>query len=538
MIPFRYRLRPSAHLRDVGERVQVWSDTPLSALWVNRACARLLSECDGSVSVHELAQRYSVAEERVFELCEHFRRRAILELTPIVSNSLFGPLVSVIVPVYERHGDLDDCLRGLDRQTYPPRLTEVLVVDDGSPDPPEHVCAKHRCTLIMSSPNRGQSFCRNLGASRAKGDILAFVDSDCVPEPDWLAEIIPYFEWESIGAAGGSVEGFYQESMLDRYEDVFSSLNLGANTLMAADNATTFYVPTCNLLVRAAVYATLGGIREDLRVGEDVDFCWRLRSEGHVLLYVNRGQVRHKHRNELGHMLRRKAQYGSSEAVLQRLHPDKRKTFPSPGLSWATWLLLTAGLVGSSGPLVAAAAVPLTWDVMRLHLHARDAGLPLPPYSLLFSVARTHMSGGYIIASHMTRYYMLGLCLVGLVFPRAAFLALWCLAWSSLVDYMARRPHLSFFTFLLLFACDNAAYQLGVFVGCARQRTFRSYIPVFRNPRPAVAQAASPDGRTGISQDSRRCLDRVRALLQPRRKGGGSGPMDPKMSQAWKWARQ
>ena len=494
MIPFRYRLSSNAHLRDVDGRVQVWSSAPMNAFWINQACARLLRECDGRASVHEIALRYSLAEERVLELCEYFRRRALLELEPAVASFSRIPFVTVIVPVYERHGDLEDCLRGLDSQIYPRESMEVLVVDDGSPHPPEGICAQHRCMLITSTPNRGQSFCRNLGASLAKGDILAFLDSDCVPDPGWLTELVPYFDWDNLGAVGGSVEGFYRESVLDRYEHAFSSLSLGANTIMAADDETTFYIPTCNLLVRAAVYTALGGIREDLRVGEDVDFCWRLRSEGHTLLYVNRGRVLHKHRNEPAQMLRRKAQYGSSEAKLQRLHPNKRKTFPTPNLSWATWLFLTAGIIRSSGPLAAAAVVSLTWDGVRRHRRAHKVGLPLTSRSLLCSVVRTHLSAGYIMASHITRYYLLGLCVAGVLSPGASFLAMWCLAWSSLVSYTSRKPDLGFLPFLLVFMSDNVAYQFGVMVGCVKHKTFRSYIPVFRSREPVAARAMSGDG--------------------------------------------
>ena len=62
----------------------------------------------------------------------------------------------------------------------------------------------------------------------------------------------------------------------------------------------TFYVPTCNLLVRRSLYLDLGGLREDLRVGEDVDLCWRLRASGSYLVYLPRGRVRHKHRATWG----------------------------------------------------------------------------------------------------------------------------------------------------------------------------------------------------------------------------------------------
>ncbi len=129
---------------------------------------------------------------------------------------------------------------------------------------------------------------------------------------------------------GGRTVGYYTDSRLDRYEEVSSPLDMGKDLVVESRGHSTFYVPTCNLLVRRSVYEELGGLREDLSVGEDVDFCWRLRAGGACLVYVPGGLVRHKHRDRLSAMLRRRADYGTSEATLYSLHRDKRKRFPWP----------------------------------------------------------------------------------------------------------------------------------------------------------------------------------------------------------------
>jgi len=90
-------------------------------------------------------------------------------------------------------------------------------------------------------------------------------------------------------------------------------------------------------MVIGAAFTAAGGFEAGRHLGEDVDFCWRKRDLGYDLLYVPYGKVAHKHRNRLAGMLRRRRQYGSSEAGLYRTHRDKRKSFllsPYAGLSF------------------------------------------------------------------------------------------------------------------------------------------------------------------------------------------------------------
>ena len=95
------------------------------------------------------------------------------------------PLISIIVPIYNVEKYLDRCLKSLLCQTY--SAIEIILVDDGSPDNCPTMCdeyaEKYQNIVVIHKPNGGLSSARNAGVAKAKGDYIAFVDSD-----DWVSE--------------------------------------------------------------------------------------------------------------------------------------------------------------------------------------------------------------------------------------------------------------------------------------------------------------------------------------------------------------
>ena len=117
------------------------------------------------------------------------------------------PKVSVIVCSYNGARTLGDCLRALDEVNYPE--IEILLVDDGSTDDTQAVVRdwlEERTSASMNArgaeagrrhtfqnivqPNMGLSYARNAGAHAATGEVFAYTDSDCMPDPDWLYYLV------------------------------------------------------------------------------------------------------------------------------------------------------------------------------------------------------------------------------------------------------------------------------------------------------------------------------------------------------------
>ncbi len=180
------------------------------------------------------------------------------------------PPVEVIVPVYGNPEGLERCLAALAGQTYPRNRYRVTVVDDGTPEPLRKQLGERAgggCEVrwIRLEENRGPGFARNAGAGlddsaggcagtartasppassverpgaphgeNSSYQALAFIDSDCVPESDWLAALVPALQDPWVAAVGGRVGALHRESHLALYEDACSSLYLGRNASAVA----------------------------------------------------------------------------------------------------------------------------------------------------------------------------------------------------------------------------------------------------------------------------------------------------------------
>lgn len=463
----RYRLAPGVARVQARGAPALVSRTPLRVVTLHPRLAGLLAGDE------EVGPR-SPAEARALEALSDkglLARSAAREAPP---EHL--PTVTVVIPVKDRAEELGRCLRSLHAVRYPAGKLEIVVVDDGSSDAtPEVALALGAAVVGSGGRGRGPAAARNRGAAVAGGEVLAFIDSDCTASEDWLVELARLFEDPEIAAVGGRVDGLHASSWLDRYEAEMSSLCLGGRGRSGQGGDDTFYLPSCNLLVRRRAFEAARGFREALRVGEDVDLTWRLRDLGGRILYTPTGRVRHEHRNRAGAFLRRRYQYGTSEGLLQRLHPARRKKLVLPaGLAVATALAAAAFLAGKAWLLGLAAAVVLA-DAARLAVRLRGLGVRLPARWVALARLRAWGSLVYYVAFHLTRYYAPALAVAGVAWPRLGALAGALALGAATVDHAVRRPALPFPAFLLIYLAEHVAYGAGVFAGCLRVRTFASY---------------------------------------------------------------
>ena len=111
------------------------------------------------------------------------------------------PRVSVVVCAYNAERTMRPCLASLEKLNYPDY--EVIVVNDGSTDRTLAITEGFAYCRIISQENKGLSVARNIGAEAAAGEIVAYTDSDCVADPDWLNYLVGTMETKGLVACGG-----------------------------------------------------------------------------------------------------------------------------------------------------------------------------------------------------------------------------------------------------------------------------------------------------------------------------------------------
>ena len=196
------------------------------------------------------------------------------------------------------------------------------MVDDGSADPAAIRAAadavrRPRCCATTRS--RGPAAARNSGLAAATTPLVAFLDSDVVPEPGWLDPLLAAFADPAVGLAAPRIVALPPVTgWLGRYEAVRSSLDLGPDPALVVPRSRVAYVPSAALVVRRA--AAGAGFDERLQVAEDVDLVLRLHAAGWRLRYVPAARVAHDHRTGFAAWWLRKAYYGTGAAPLAVRH--------------------------------------------------------------------------------------------------------------------------------------------------------------------------------------------------------------------------
>jgi glycosyltransferase involved in cell wall biosynthesis len=191
--------------------------------------------------------------------------------------------VSVVVPTRNRAPWLGYLFDSLSRQAYPSRLVEIVIVDNSSTDNTEEVVRQWSEVLpfeirFVRKQNKGPASSRNYGVVHSTGEILAFTDSDCMPDPRWLLN--------GVGALGSGI-GLVTGPIYPRRTD---DTHFFFNAQLAPVLRDTGVYRTANLIVPRYVFDQVHGFDEGYALarggallgGEDTDLGWRIKRRGYV----------------------------------------------------------------------------------------------------------------------------------------------------------------------------------------------------------------------------------------------------------------
>lgn len=230
------------------------------------------------------------------------------------------PLISVVIPTFRRPAQLASCLEALARQDYPRERSEVLVVDDGSGEPPEDVVRRFRPALdvrLLATGHGGPSAARNAGAREARGRFLAFTDDDCEPEPGWLGGLAARLAEMPERLVGGRTVNALPRNL---YAAASQALTGYLYDYYGAAHGRAAFFASNNFALPTELFRAVGGFDESfpLAAGEDREFCDRWRARGYELTYAPEAVVRHAHRLTLRSFCRQHFNYGRSAVHFRR----------------------------------------------------------------------------------------------------------------------------------------------------------------------------------------------------------------------------
>ncbi len=387
--------------------------------------------------------------------------------------------VTVVIPVRDRHAELARCLAGLKQ------LPNVIVVDDCSADPAAvaGAAAAAGARVLRRTVNGGPAAARNTGLAAADTPFVAFLDSDCVPRCGWLDPLLPHFADPAVGAVAPRIVPHEDgRTWLARYEGASSTLDMGARASIVRPASRVPYVPGAALVVRRI--AAGAGFAEDMRVGEDVDFAWRLAAAGWRVRYEPAATMPHQHRVRLRAWFARRRDYGTSAALLEQRHPGAVRPLTASGWTAAAWLAAVAGYPAAGAVLTGSGTALLA----RRLAQVTGEGWPLPASSAAWRLAARLAGGGTLAAarpmgSAISRTWWPAAIPAAIAVRRLRLpLAALVLA-PPLLDWLDRRPPLDPARYAAARLLDDAAYSLGVWQGCARRRTIAPLLPVLRTRR-------------------------------------------------------
>ncbi len=235
------------------------------------------------------------------------------------------PYFSIIVPVYNRVGEVEDLLESLSVQSS--KDFEVVLVEDGSTERCGEVAAKYSGKIDVKyfyKENEGRSIARNYGMERASGEYFLFFDSDCVIPPEYIAVLSDALKRNYTDCFGGP------DAAHDSFTDMQKAINYSMTSFLTTGGIRggkvqleKFVPRTFNMGFSRKVWETVGGFRE--MFSEDIDMSTRIRQAGFSVSLIREAYVYHKRRTNLKAFCRQIYVFGMSRVTLYILYPDSLK---------------------------------------------------------------------------------------------------------------------------------------------------------------------------------------------------------------------
>jgi glycosyltransferase involved in cell wall biosynthesis len=244
------------------------------------------------------------------------------------------PRVSVIVPFLNEERWLELLIRALQGQTFPRDEAEFLFVDNGSTDRSLEILERHPWVTILHETIRDPYIARNRAIQYARAELLVFLDADCIPDPDWLANLVDSMERNGTPIALGYLANPRPASrVLRAYEDYYDEK---LRYLIAKGLERCYFGHAGNMGIRAEVFQKFG-LFPAMPVVGDTEIIHRLHGQQWepVLAYAPEARVTHAEVSEYRHCLRKIYETGVYSQTL--LEESRFRPVPIVDRLWILW---------------------------------------------------------------------------------------------------------------------------------------------------------------------------------------------------------
>lgn len=266
-----------------------------------------------------------------------------------------GKKVCIIIPVKNISPGFDACIKSVLNLNY--NNFEIIIVDDSEKGDLQFPADNYNAKIqIFRSHGKGPSCARNLAVRKTNADFLAFTDSDCIVDKDWLIELLKGFELFPEAAACGGIQklpgdatSFEKKVFLFMQKTGFITDYMRQpgkkNIIAVSHNA------SCCVIYKKDIFLEIGGFLEGLWPGEDVELDFRLIRKGYKLIFNPGAMVYHHRPKNLEKFSAMMYRYGEAMGILTRRYGIFRKIQLLPVLSVSVIVLFSLAFLSGFLPL-------------------------------------------------------------------------------------------------------------------------------------------------------------------------------------------
>ncbi len=228
-------------------------------------------------------------------------------------------MISIIVPAFNASKTIRQCIESILSQEFEEEF-ELIIVDDESNDNTREIARQYKNVALAEQKHSGPAVARNIGAKKARGEIIIFTDSDCIATENWLREMVAPFGDSNVAGVQGAYKTMQKElaarfgqiEIEERYEKLKSAKRLD-------------WIGSYSAAYKKNVFLDFGGFDENFPMasGEDPDLSYRMSKKGLKLVFNPKAIVYHSHPESWKKYFRMKYFRAYWRVLLYKKHAEK-----------------------------------------------------------------------------------------------------------------------------------------------------------------------------------------------------------------------